>query len=38
MNNENKRKLIYTVNPLPFSLLNFFLDFQDLTDETTENI
>ena len=36
MNSEKKRKLIYTVNPLPFSLLNFVLDFQDLTKETTE--
>ena len=32
---NNKRKLVYTVNPLPFSLLNFVLDFQDLTEETT---
>ena len=36
LNSEKKRKLIYTVNPLPFSLLNFVLDFQDLTTETTE--
>jgi len=33
---NNKRKLVYTVNPLPFSLLNFVLDFQDLTEETTK--
>ena len=32
----NYRKLIYTVNPLPNTLLNFVLDFQDLTKETTE--
>ena len=28
---SNERKLVYTVNPLPYSLLNFVLDFGNLT-------
>ena len=36
LRNKKKRKLVYTVNPLPFSLLNFILDFKDLTEETTK--
>ena len=35
LRNIKKRKLVYTVNPLPFSLLNFVLDFNDLSPETT---
>ena len=30
-----ERKLVYTVNPLPYSLLNFVLYFNDLSEETT---
>ena len=36
LRNTKKRKLVYTVNPLPFSLFNFVLDFKDLTKETTK--
>ena len=36
LRNSKKRKLVYTVNPLPFSLLNFVLDFKDLSKETTK--
>ena len=33
--NTKQRKLVYTVNPLPYSLLNFILYFNDLPKETT---
>ena len=36
LKNKNKRKLVYTVHPLPFSLLNYVFDFQGLADSTTE--
>ena len=36
INNTKKRKLVYTVNPLPFSLFNFILDFKDFSEETTK--
>ena len=36
LRNKKKRKLVYTVNPMPDSLLNFILDFKDLTKETTK--
>ena len=36
LRNQKKRKLVYTVNPLPFSLLNFVFDFKDLAEETTK--
>ena len=32
---KEKRKLVYTVNPLPYSLLNFVIYFNDLSKETT---
>ena len=32
--NKKQRKLVYTVNPLPYSLLNFVLYFNDLSKET----
>ena len=35
MKNSKKRDLVYTVNPLPYSLLNFVLYFNDLSGETT---
>ena len=31
-----RRKLVYTVNPLPYSTLNFILDFNNLENETTK--
>jgi len=36
LKNAPKRELVYTVNPLPFSLLNFVFDFGDLPKDTTE--
>ena len=33
--NQKKRKLVYTVNPLPYSMINFVLYFNDLSKETT---
>ena len=36
LRNSKKRRLVYTVNPLNFSLMNFVLDFKDLTQETTK--
>ena len=33
--NRRKRKLVYTVNPLPYSMLNFVLYFNELSEETT---
>ena len=35
LRNNKKRKLVYTVNPLPYSLLNMILYFNDLSEETT---
>ena len=35
MRNKKNRKLVYTVNPLPYSMLNFILYFNDLSEETT---
>ena len=34
LRNKEKRKLVYTVNPLPYSLLNFVFYFNNLTEET----
>ena len=36
LENKKKRRLVYTVNPLPFSLMNFVFYFQDLSKETTK--
>ena len=36
MRYKNTRKLVYTVNPLPYSLLNFIFYFGDLSEETTK--
>ena len=34
--NKKKRNLVYTVNPLPHSLLNYVIDFGELTPKDTE--
>ena len=35
LRNKKKRKLVYTVNPLPYSMFNFVLYFNNLSKETT---
>ena len=36
MRYQKNRKLVYTVNPLPYSLLNFALYFNDISEETAK--
>ena len=37
MRYQKKRKLVYIVNPLPYSLLNFVLYFNDISEETAKS-
>ena len=37
INNKRKKDLVYTVNPLPHSLLNYVIDFGELTKEDTKS-
>ena len=36
INNKKEKNLVYTVNPLPHSLLNYVLDFGELTEKDTK--
>ena len=37
INNKRKKDLVYTVNPLPHSLLNYVIDFGELTEQDTKS-
>ena len=36
LKNKKRKNLVYTVNPLPHSLLNYVIDFGELTEKDTE--